>query len=65
MQSWDLELIADVTAGYKKLTICLVVSPHVPTLKHEANQQLITQKRLFQLKQTNKQTAVSRSYAIV
>ncbi len=35
---------------------CLVVSSHVPTLKHEVEQQLLTQKQLLQLLQeTNKQ----------
>ncbi len=38
------------------LTSPLVVSSHVATLKHEGEQQLLTQKRLFQLLQeTNKQ----------
>ncbi len=41
-------------------------SSHVPTLKHEVKQQLITKRRLFQLlngthKQANKQTVVSLS----
>ncbi len=40
----------------KNFTECLVVPSHVPTLKHEAEQLLITQKQLFQLRQeTNKQ----------
>ncbi len=37
-------------------TECLVVSSHVPTLKHKVKQQLLTQKWLFQLLQdTNKE----------
>ncbi len=40
----------------KTIAKCLVVSSHVLTLKHEAEQQLLTPKQLFQLRQeTNKQ----------
>ncbi len=39
-----------------KLAECLVVSSHVPTLKHEAKHGYVTQKWLFQvLQETNKQ----------
>ncbi len=54
------------TVRWKRRVIeCLVVSSHVPTLKHKVEQQLLTQKWLISAASRNKQTVVSGSLAAV
>ncbi len=45
-----------------KLAKCLVVSSHVPTLKHQAKHGYTTQKWIFQLPQETNQTKYIRVY---
>ncbi len=59
------QYIKKVTLKDETIGECLVVSSHVPTLKHKVEHRLLTQEMAVSPALGNKQTAVSGSLAAV